>query len=105
MSTSMYELALLDSLDPKLIQKEFLKIFEKTHFIPKLILTSGIFGTYLRNVLDPLAKRLSRKMKQVDSLPTFNWMEIDDYLPFYIELFGFDVSQLDGEFNHRFFEG
>ena len=103
-SDSIFEMALLDSLDPKLIQKEFLKIFEKTHFVPKTILTSGIFGTYLRNVLDPLVKRLSIKMKQVDSLPTFNRMEIDDYLPFYIELYGFDVSQLGGEFNNRFLE-
>lgn len=103
-SDSMFEMVLLDSLAPKLIQKEFLKIFEKTHFIPKLILTSGIFGTYLRNVLDPLAKRLSIKMKQVDSLPTFNRMEIDDYLPFYIELYGFDVPKVDREFNNRFLE-
>lgn len=95
---------LLDSLDPKLIQKEFLEIFEEIRFIPETILTSGILGTYLRNALVPLANKLQIKLKQVDSLPTFNRMTFDDYVPIYLELYGFDVSQLDGELNNRLLE-
>ena len=73
---------LLHTIDPKVIQIEFLEMFAEFQFKPTTILVSGLFGVYLSNVLTPLAKRMSIKIKQVDNLPTFNRLTQEERIVF-----------------------
>ena len=82
---------LIDSIDPKIIQEEFLEMFAEFQFKPTTILVSGLFGVYLSNVLTPLAKRMSIKIKQVDNLPTFNRLTPEERIVSFLNLYGISV--------------
>ena len=82
---------LIDSIDPKIIQEEFLEMFAEFQFKPTTILVSGLFGVYLSNVLTPLAKRMSIKIKQVNNLPTFNRLTPEERIVSFLNLYGISV--------------
>jgi|GEM_PF-933934 len=82
---------LLHTIDPKAIQEEFLEMFAEFQFKPTIILVSGLFGVYLSNVLSPLAKRMSIKIKQVDNLPTFNRLTPEERILSFLHLYGLSV--------------
>ena len=82
---------LIHAIDPKTVQEEFLEMFAKFQFKPTTILVSGLFGIYLSNILSPLAKRMSIKIKHVDNLPTFNRLTPEERILSFLHLYGISV--------------
>ena len=82
---------LIHAIDPKTVQEEFLEMFAEFQFKPTTILVSGLFGIYLSNILSPLAKRMSIKIKQVDNLPTFNRLTPEERIVSFLHLYGISV--------------
>ena len=82
---------LIHEIDPKTVQEEFLKMFAEFQFKPTTILVTGLFGIYLSNILSPLAKRMSIKMKHVDNLPTFNRLTPEERILSFLHLYGISV--------------
>ena len=82
---------LIHAIDPKTVQEEFLEMFAEFQFKPTTILVSGLFGIYLSNILSPLAKRMSIKMKHVDNLPTFNRLTPEERILSFLHLYGISV--------------
>ena len=82
---------LIHAIDPKTIQEEFLEMFVEFQFKPTTILVSGLFGIYLSNILSPLAKRMSIKIKYVDNLPTFNRLTHEERILSFLHLYGISV--------------
>lgn len=82
---------LIHAIDPKTIQEEFLEMFAEFQFKPTTILVSGLFGIYLSNILSPLAKRMSIKVKHVDNLPTFNRLTPEERILSFLHLYGISV--------------
>ena len=82
---------LIQEIGPKTIQIEFLEMFAEFQFKPTTILVSGLFGIYLSNVLSPLAKRMSVKIKHVDNLPTFNRLTQEERIVSFLNLNGISV--------------
>ena len=82
---------LIHAIDPKTVQEEFLEMFAEFQFKPTTILVSGLFGIYLSNVLSPLAKRMSVKIKHVDNLPTFNRLTQEERIVSFLNLNGISV--------------
>lgn len=82
---------LIHAIDPKTVQEEFLEMFAEFQFKPTTILVSGLFGIYLSNIISPLAKRMSIKMKHVDNLPTFNRLTPEERILSFLHLYGISV--------------
>ena len=82
---------LIHTIDPKIIQEEFLEMFAEFQFKPTTILVSGLFGIYLSNILSPLAKRMAIKIKHVDNLPTFNRLTAEERIISFLNLYGITV--------------
>lgn len=82
---------LIHEIDPKTVQEEFLEMFAEFQFKPTTILVTGLFGIYLSNILSPLAKRMSIKMKHVDNLPTFNRLTPEERILSFLHLYGISV--------------
>ena len=82
---------LIHAIDPKTVQEEFLEMFAEFQFKPTTILVSGLFGIYLSNILSPLAKRMSIKMKHVDNLPTFNRLTPEERILSFLHLYDISV--------------
>ena len=82
---------LIHAIDPKTVQEKFLEMFAEFQFKPTTILVSGLFGIYLSNILSPLAKRMSIKIKHVDNLPTFNRLTPEERILSFLHLYGISV--------------